>query len=335
MSITIVVDTPLGRLYHAPMLSIASRFSSTVLPLVIFLPGICSAGSGGGTTSFSFLNIVPGARQAAMGGAASAKAGDVNGLYWNPASLARLTDVNATISYADYFRDVQFGFVGYARPLSGGHVVGVGVQYLSYGTFRETSRSDPTGALGRTFGASDVAVTLSYSRPVSEFIAFGVNAKTAYERIKDFSATALAADAGILIRVPRTRLTGALVIRQAGFAVGGFTDESESQLPVEIRMGLSYVPRHLPLTLLMDLEKTRGQDPAGQLGGEFSIRDLVFIRMGYSTSGTDRRVESSDSHLTGSSAGIGFQSRSYRLDYGFTPGSRLGDIHRFSLSCHF
>ena len=125
-------------LYHAGMYRSTAylRYVITLLMLPISAP-YAHATDGAGTTSFSFIKIIPGARQAAIGGAFSAVDGDVNALYWNPAALARLTTEQVTVTYTNYFQDVQFGFVGYARPLGTRQVVGIGVQYLSFGTFRE------------------------------------------------------------------------------------------------------------------------------------------------------------------------------------------------------
>ena len=290
---------------------------------------------GTGTTSFSFIKIIPGARQAATGGAFSAVAGDVNALYWNPAALARLTSDQVTVTYSNYFQDVQFGFLGYARPLGARQVVGIGVQYLSFGTFQETSSVDPTGARSDTFGAGDLAVTLSYSRTAGEYAAFGVNVKTLYERIQDFSASALALDAGIHIRIPAYRLNGAVVLQHAGFVSSSFISGRKDPLPISFRTGISYTPRHLPLLISVDVDKTRARSVVGRLGGEFNIRNLVFIRGGFASSGSDLRLESSDTRLMGVSGGLGFQARAYRLDYAYTPALRLGDVHRVSLTYQF
>ena len=85
----------------------------------------------------------------------------------------------------------------------------------------------------------------------------------------------------------------------------------------------------------MDVDKTRARSVVGRLGGEFNIRNLVFIRGGFASSGSDLRLESSDTRLMGVSGGLGFQARAYRLDYAYTPALRLGDVHRVSLTYQF
>ena len=307
---------------------------ATLLMILISAPH-ARANDGAGTTSFSFIMIIPGARQAAAAGAFSAVTDDVNALYWNPAALARLTSGQVTVSYSNYFKDVQFGFVAYARPLGADQVIGIGMQYLSFGSFRETSVSDPLGTRSGTFSASDLAVTLSYSRPAGDYAAFGLNVKTLHERIQEFSATALALDVGIHIRIPAYRLSAAVVMQHAGFVASRFVSGRNAPLPLSIRTGIGYRPRHLPLLISVDVEKTRRRSVVSSLGGEFNIRDLVFVRGGFASSGGDLRRESSDTRLMGISGGLGFQSDTYRLDYAYTPALRLGDIHRVSLTYQF
>ena len=323
--------------YHASMFGIPPVVCKSICLLICsMMTSIPAMAQGGaGTTSFSFVNIIPGARQAALGGAAVAINGDVNSLYWNPAGLARLGGQNATVSYANYFQDVQSGLLGYARRLKGKQVVGLGLQYLSFGTFRQTSSADPFGKQGRTFGASSVLLSLSYSRPVNNRLAIGLSVKALHERIQDFSSSALALDVGTLVAIPAYRLTAALVVQQAGFAVGTFVGGGSAPLPISIRVGLTHALMHLPLVLSADFVKTRAVDPSAHLGGEFDIREILFLRVGYATSGADLRLESSDGPLTGFSGGMGLRSGAYSLDYSFTPAPRIGDVHRVTLTCRY
>ena len=336
MSTIFSLDTLPNPLYHPGMHPSAAYlcYVATLLMILISAPH-ARANDGVGTTAFSFIKIVPGARQAAAAGALSAVAGDVNALYWNPAALARLTSGQVTVSYSSYFKDVQFGFVGYARPLGVDQVVGIGVQYLSFGSFRETSVSDPLGVRSGTFSAGDLAVTFSYSRPAGDYASFGFNLKTLHERIQDFSATALALDVGTHIRIPAYRLSAAVVMQHVGYVASRFVNGRKAPLPSSIRTGIGYRPKHLPLLISVDVEKARRRPVVCRLGGEFNIRDIVFVRGGFASSGGELRLESSDTRLMGISGGLGFRSDVYCLDYAYTPALRLGDIHRVSLTYQF
>ncbi|MBI4553875.1 MAG: PorV/PorQ family protein [Candidatus Latescibacteria bacterium] len=322
---------------HPVFSSLVTRHSSLSFSafLLLLVPGLAvpaDASDRAGTAAFAFVKITPGARQAGMGGACSAIGRDVNALSWNPAGLARLDTAQATVAYTNLFQDVQLGFVGYARPAGKMQVVGLAVQSLSYGTFRETTLDDPTGGQHGTFGAADWAMTLSYSRRVGEHLSVGVNLTGLYERIQSYSAGAFAVDAGLQVRIPSRRLSLAAVLQHAGVGLSGFRPGRHDPLPLSVRAGLSYIPAHLPLLLTADVEQALDHTVAARLGGEFDIRGLVFLRGGYASTGSDQRVTPSDTRLAGFSTGIGVQARAYRLDYAYVPSLRLGDAHRVSLT---
>lgn len=305
-----------------------------VLLLFCLLTGPVGAFAGTGTTSFSFVRIIPGARQAALGGAFSSVGGDINNMMWNPAGLARIQTAQAVATYANYLLDIQYGLIGYARPLSGGQVIGVGIQYLSFGTFQETTPTAPTGAGLGTFGADDLAVALSYSRRFGPYISGGATLKFLYERIQNAAMDGLAADMGFQVVIPEYRLRGAIALQHAGIVRSGLAGRRDP-LPVTVRAGLGYTPAHLPVLLMGEVETGQGARTTGRLGAEFNIEDRVFLRVGYASSGADLRLEQSDFRLTGLAGGIGVQTRSYRLDYAVTPQPRLGTVHRISLTYLF
>ena len=140
---------------------------------------------------------------------------------------------------------------------------------------------------------------------------------------------------GALLAFPVYRFTAALVVQQAGFAFGKFVSGGSASLPISIRFGFTHALMHLPLVISADIVKTRAFDPSAHLGGEFNIREVLFVRTGYATSGADLKVESSDSPLTGFSGGLGLRSGVYSFDYSFTPAPRIGDIHRVTLTYRF
>ena len=308
------------------------RYLWMILAFYLVHPALADGGSG--TTSFSFLRIIPGARQAALGGAFSSVGGDVNNMMWNPASLARIQTKQAVVTYSNYVLDIQYGFIGYVHPLRSNHAVGIGIQYLSFGTFQETTPADPTGSQLGTFGADDLAIALSYSRQFGAYLSGGANLKFLYERIQEASMDGIAVDMGLHLSIPSRRLNGAVVLQHAGVVRSGLAGRRDP-MPLSIRAGAGYTPAHLPLLILLEIETGRSHKTAGRIGGEFNIRDQVFLRGGYSSTASDLRLERSDSRLTGVTGGIGVQAKSYRLDYAVTPTLRLGTVHRISLTYRF
>src|SRR5208282_3523353 len=68
------------------------------------------------TSGADFLQIPSGARGAAMGGAFTAVADDVNALTWNPAGLSMLEYPEFGYLYMLYLGDTGYNFGGFALP---------------------------------------------------------------------------------------------------------------------------------------------------------------------------------------------------------------------------
>src|ERR1041384_3319146 len=78
-----------------------------------------------GTTAFSFLNLPVGARATAMGQAFTSVPNDVQGLVYNPASLATMAASQLSFQHLSYIEDVtqealSFGHAGRQTEMSWG-----------------------------------------------------------------------------------------------------------------------------------------------------------------------------------------------------------------------
>src|SRR5437773_11416078 len=76
------------------------------LCLTCLLEAPLLAAQSSGTSSFSFLNIPTGARAAAMGQAFTSIPNDIQGLVYNPASLATMASSQASFEHLSYVSDV-------------------------------------------------------------------------------------------------------------------------------------------------------------------------------------------------------------------------------------
>ena len=308
-------------------------YALTLLIAVVTTCAVSSsafAASGPGATAFGFLRIPPDARQAALGGAFTAIGANINALASNPAGLARLPTSQLSLTYANYLLDIQYGLISYARPF-GNQTIGVGIQYLSYGEFRQTTATDPIGATSGTFSAGDVAVRVAYARKVGAYLAIGTTGTVLYERIRNVSMDAFALDIGVQFHHPKRRLSAGIALQNWGVVRNGLTTGRRDPLPTSVRIGIGYIPQNLPALLVAEMDAGRGVR-AGRFGVEFNVRERAFLRAGYATTGRDLRLRSSDFKLTGGSIGIGVLVRRIRMDYALTPTPRLGVIHRFTVT---
>lgn len=294
--------------------------------LVLFLASPAVAGFGG----FDILSTTVGARPAAMGAAFIAVPGDIYGLVYNPAGLARISSPLGTLTYVDHLLDFQSGFLGYAHPTPSG-VLGIGVQYLDFGQFE---RLDNTGNSLGDFGANNWALSLTYARPLGSRILLGVNGKLLRAEIDTYSSTALAVDAGIMIEMPPPDLYIGFGVFNLGAVQSPFVDTRE-KLPLAVRLGFSKRLEHLPLLASFVLTKERDQSVRFGFGGDFQLSDNLFLRLGYNSVGRDQRVGTDRDRFAGVSAGLGLKVSRYSLDYSFSSFGEVGNLNRVSFSGRF
>ena len=286
------------------------------------------------TTAFAFLRNDVGARSAALAGSVVALTNDPAALFVNPASLATLESPSAGAGFFKHLLDINAGYAVYGRQLEGIGAVGAGVLYTNYGTF---DRTDDFGNTTGTFTASDLAASLGYSNELQQNLTYGAALKFIYSSIAGYTSSALAADAGILYRIPESRLTLGASIRNMGRMVATYAGVSEP-LPLDVAVGLSIVPRGLPLLLDVDFHRLN-ENPgsfidrfgAFTVGGEFTLSRVIRARFGYNNQARKDLQTGTTAGLAGFSAGIGITVSAYQVDYALSSLGTIGNLHRVSV----
>jgi hypothetical protein len=316
----------------------ALRGISAAVLTVLFLI-IWTAPSGGrsihdqaGTGAFSFLRIGIGARAAAMGGAYVSLCEDASALYWNPAGLTQPDGQRLALGYVNYLLDIQSGFLGYVLPPRGDLRLGAAITYFSYGEFQQTTVENPSGTGLGTFGAMDMALSISGAYPLEQGLSVGASAKIIYSRIEEYSSDAYALDVGALYPLSNGRTRIGASIQNLGFQRSGYlTDHTDGLAPV-FRLGASHRLQGLPLLLSADLFKPLDHHLNVNVGGEFLPIEDVSFRLGWSSLGQDQKAGTDRDNLAGFSGGLGVGWQRYRLDYAYSSQAELGDVHRATLS---
>lgn len=293
-----------------------------------------------GTTSFEFLKNQYSPRGAAMGGNLMAVSGDIQAILYNPASLAgntlRLWDIN----YVDHLIDFKAGQLSYAQPLKSIGNFYSTLLYFNYGEFNETDEfGDYTG---RTFNASEFALSAGITNHLGEGFDYGVGVKYLYSSLESYNASAVALDAGLIYNATfLDDLTLGFSLLNLGITLDNYTSQQE-KLPLLIQIGFSKRLAHLPLLLTGSFQDLAISSDAFTdylkrfaIGGEFDISEIIKFRLGYQNQINQDVKPIGRTILSGFSLGLGVYWRQFRLGYAYTNFGDLGSQNRLGISGSF
>lgn len=287
-----------------------------------------------GTSGAVFLKLNAGARSVGMGEAFAGVADDVNAIYFNPAGTAFVPGPQFTAQYGRWFQNITYNAMGFVYPLKGGKwAVGLGV--VNLGVFDIDRRTGDTVVPDGSFDAADYAYLVNASRAVSRSVSVGVNAKLISQTIDDTSASAFAADAGVLWKTPVRGLTAGAAVQNAGTAVA--LGSASDPLPLNIKCGAGYgvsLPRGARLVIAADVNMPRDNDMMINGGAEYRRpvggNVTVALRGGYKTVAQEQL-----GGLAGLCAGAGIAWKQFGFDCAWVPYGDLGDTFRYSLLVKF
>ena len=284
-----------------------------------------------GTAGAKFLDIGISARAIGMAEAYSAIANDVSAVYYNPAGLTQMFSREIMFTHVDYPAGINFEFAAFAIPVEAlAGVLGVGVYNLNTGDIPLTTYGYPNGT-GEYFAASDLAVTVSYARSLTEHFSLGGTFKYVGEYYDNESAHGWAADVGTLYDTGYRGFRIAMSI--VNFGPDMKMVQQNYPLPINFKFGSSFNfienPDHLAVFAL------EGAHPSDNLeqynaGIEYWYLDKFSVRVG------NRFNYDTDGFTAG--AGIKWplgENSELRVDYGYQDFGFLREIHRFSLAMAF
>jgi hypothetical protein len=304
------------------------RAGRLALALTLVVPGVAGA-----QNAAIILELPASARALSMAGAVTAIGQDDALVFYNPAQLATVRALAASLSLQRYLESTTLAALSAAARFGPG-TVGIGVQSLSYGSVDVVEpdcvnfgceRGEPTGA---TASAGDFVATLGYAARVRG-ARLGGAAKVVRQGIAGESGTTGAVDLGAAVDLLR-HLTIAAAVQNLGgtMRVGG----SSGPLPRTLRAGAAFALDRSTVALLVsgDVVQVRDGDPRAAGGIELSWRSARGVSL-VGRAGATQRVAESDARAA--TFGGALRLGPVAIDYGYQGFEALGtSSHRFGIA---
>jgi hypothetical protein len=303
-----------------------------IIVIIVVFPAVLFAGE---RPTYQFLQNDVSARASSMAGSYVSMQNDPAGIFYNPATIGTSLEPVASLGYASHVLDIKAGFAAYTQEIQSIGVVGLGVNYVNYGSF--LGRNDQGIETG-SFNAGDMALSLSLANLFEENLYYGITGKYIYSSIADANSSALAMDLGLMYLIPGDDpISIGAAISNIGSQIDKYGSTKE-QLPLEIKFGGTIKPQHLPLQLSINFHKLNEQRDSFldkfttfTVGGEFTLSKALRFRFGYNN---ERRKElkiGTSAGMAGFSMGGGLVLKNVRLDYSFNSYGEIGSISRITL----
>lgn len=199
--------------------------------------------------TYTFLNATNSARVAALGGVMlPIYDSDIQLSTFNPSLINPEMNNSMSLSYVDYFNDINFGTVQYGHSFEKiGSFVGT-IQYHNYGDFFYTDESGNID--NHQFSVSDYAVYLGWGRQLNDRISIGANLKFGGIQYEDNTSFALAVDLAATYKT-KSDWIFSLAARNIGRELHNNYQSFINELPFRMQVGASKSLEHLPFTIIV------------------------------------------------------------------------------------
>ena len=327
--------------------------------LIIFLTILCfgavfAQNPNLGTSGAQFLQLPVGARSEAMGGAIVGLANDASAIFWNPAGIVKVNNVQAHFSYMNWFDLFDFNAASIVYNAGDFGVIGASMVIFTTDEMEITTEEQPNGT-GRYFDAGDIALGVTYAKYLTDRFSVGLTVKYINQRIWNETATGVAFDIGTQYRLDFQNLTIAMSMSNFGadmkfdgsdldFTYRKDDDYPQSRLipsrlstdeyplPLNFQVGIGFdVFEYEFVKMIGAIDVTHPNDNAerAHFGTEFSFFDRFFVRGGY-------KFNYDDQDFTfGAGANVPLGGSAVYFDYAYSLYNILPSVHRISVNLSF
>jgi long-subunit fatty acid transport protein len=296
-------------------------------------------GQRAGISTAQFLKIGVGGRATAMGDAFVAIANDVSALYWNPAGLTQFSENQVMFSHNKWVVDINHDFVGAVYHLDETNTFGVSLTSLSMDEMKVTTEYAPFGT-GEYFGFSDLGISLSYSRKMTDQFSFGGTIRYIEESLDKLKMRGIMIDLGTYYWTGLGSSRFAVTVTNFGndlapdgevVLVGNRTksDWQSFSPPTMFRIGFALEPYEddqNKITTSIQLNHPNDNSENLSLGIEYVWNKMFFARGGYKINVDEQN------YSFGAGVNVPISIANLSVDYAFANFTRLGSAHRFSIT---
>ncbi len=313
------------------------------------------AQSKSGTTIGQFLKIAPSARASAMGNASTSLYGEASSLFYNAASLGRLSNVDLQFTYNQWLADITYNYAVAAVPIKGIGTFALQLTSLNSGEIDVRTVEFPKGT-GERYSVTNFALGLGFGLMLTDRVSVGVQASYIQETIWHSSLSTFGLNFGVQYQVEENGLTiGASILNfgpRAGYSGRdlylnydfdpkkyGDNDLLPAELrtdsyslPTSFRVGISYpviINEDNNFTFAVDAFHPNDNTESVSLGGEWQFMNTFAVRGGY----RDLFIPDSEGGLVlGAGVNVSVMSNyNLRFDYAWADYGRLDQAHRFTV----
>lgn len=336
-----------------------------LLLIILIFTSLLSNAQVGGKSTYQFLNVPVSARAGALGGSMIAvKDNDPTLSFTNPSLLNSEMSGMLTLSYLNYFADINNGYFSYIRDFKKAGTFSAGLTYMDYGTFKET---DAGGNELGEFSANEYAFVIGWGKSIDSLFSVGANFKTIYSSFYTYYSAGVALDLSGTYYNKKNEVTVAAVIKNIGTQMKPYVKGGEKEpLPFEIQLGASKKLKHVPLRLSLDLihletwnlsyndstsqtnsNKDLDDDEKAEmnrtgffseafrhmvLGAEFVPSKSFNVRLGFNFKRRSELALSDRPGLVGFSWGFGVRIKKLYVSYGSARYHLAGSSNHFTIS---
>ncbi|GAB4136843.1 MAG: type IX secretion system outer membrane channel protein PorV [Ignavibacteriales bacterium] len=307
-----------------------------------------------GTAGGQFLQIPVSARAEAMGGAVVGFTDDASSVFWNPAGITQVKNVEVFLSFFNWFEMFDYYAASVAYNANEYGSIAASMIVFTTGKMEVTDEKNPNGT-GRYFDAGDFALGLTYAKYLTDRFRFGITAKYINQQIWDETANGFAFDVGTQYQVDFQNMTIAMSMTNFGgdmqfdgsnLDITHLKDENfpiSRLTPARLKTEEYPLPLHFQVGIAMDLLQTdiikiRGGLDATHpndnkervlVGAEISFYDRFYLRGGYKYNYDDQKF------AFGAGTSFPLSDSFVFFDYAYSIYDILPNVHRLSLRFTF